>query len=238
MDRNEEVAETATETTDVRPAPAEEEGRPRRRRPGFWFRLVGWLCLLGALGLGGYYAWLFYGTTLTTDRAQADLRETFRTRPHLVPPPEEEPLRLPGDAVAILKIPKMKLDMVVVEGTETEVLKKGPGHYSETAYPWDDAGRVGIAGHRTTYGAPFWDLQALRPGDAITLLTEYGTFRYRVTRSRIILPTETSVLDQTKRPTLVLTTCEPRFSATQRLVVFAERITPSAGAEAEKAEAA
>jgi sortase A len=119
----------------------------------------------------------------------------------------------------------MDLDMVVVEGTGTESLKKGPGHYTQTAYPWEDSGRVGIAGHRTTYGAPFWSLDKLREGDPITLHTEYGVFEYRVTRHQIILPSESWVLDQTKEPTLVLTTCNPRFSASQRLVVFADRVS-------------
>jgi len=119
--------------------------------------------------------------------------------------------------------------MVVVEGTDTEALKKGPGHYTQTAYPWEDHGRVGIAGHRTTYGAPFWSLDKLGEGDRITLQTEYGIYNYRVTRSVITdpsgtLPSGVSVLDQTRKPTLVLTTCNPRFSASQRLVVFADRV--------------
>jgi sortase A len=195
---------------------------------------VGWLCLLGALGFGAYYAWLFYGTTLTTNRAQSDLRESFEPGTAAPPVREEpgEPVKLPGRAVAILEIPKIELDMVVVEGTDTDALKKGPGHYEQTAYPWEDTGRVGIAGHRTTYGAPFWDLQELGEGDLITLVTEYGTFRYRVTDTTVIVPSEGWVLNQTKRPTLVLTTCEPRFSAAQRLIVFADRVSPPAAERA------
>ena len=82
--------------------------------------------------------------------------------------------------MAIIRIPKIDVDYVVVEGTDTESLKKGPGHYTDTAYPWQDTGRVGIAGHRTTYLAPFWSLNELRPGDRIVLATEYGIFDYRV----------------------------------------------------------
>ena len=89
-----------------------------------------------------------------------------------------------GRAIAIIRIPKIDVDLVVVEGTGTEQLKKGPGHYPWTAYPWDDTGRVGIAGHRTTYGAPFWSLNGLRAGDRIVLATEYGIFDYRVTHGR------------------------------------------------------
>lgn len=194
-------------------------------------RTLGVLCLLAALAIGGNLAWQLWGTGLTTSREQAQLRDRFEakigTRAPAQAPPEG--VKVPGSAVAILDIPRMDLDMVLVEGTDTEPLKKGPGHYTQTAYPWEDTGRVGIAGHRTTYGAPFWDLDKLRPGDPIILKTEYGIFRYEVTRSVItdptgILPTGRSVLDQTRRPTLVLTTCEPRFSAARRLIVFADRV--------------
>ena len=113
--------------------------------------------------------------------------------------------------------------MVVVQGTSTSDLEKGPGHYADTAFPWDPRGRAGIAGHRTTYLHPFWSLDKLRRGDLIELRTRYGTFDYRVTGSRTVLPTATWVLAQTRAPTLVLTTCTPRFSATHRLVVFATR---------------
>ena len=128
-----------------------------------------------------------------------------------------------GDPIGILKIPRMKLDMVVVEGVDQQTLKKGPGHYESTAYPWEDDGRVAIAGHRTTYLHPFWSLNELRRGDLVRLETEFGTFDYRVTGSRVVLPSDVSVLEQTKEPTLVLTACTPRFSGSHRLVVFASR---------------
>ena len=83
---------------------------------------------------------------------------------------------------------------------------------------------MGIAGHRTTYGAPFWDLDKVQRGDLVTLVTEFGTFAYRVTRSKVIEPTQSGVLDPTKKPTLVLTTCTPRFSAAQRLIVYGKLI--------------
>ena len=130
---------------------------------------------------------------------------------------------LPGSAYAEILIPRMNLDMVVVQGTGTLDLEKGPGHYTQTADPWDAHGRVGIAGHRTTYLAPFWSLDKLTVGDAVILRTKYGTYHYDVTGSRTISPSDASVLDQTTRPTLVLTTCTPRFSASERLIVFADR---------------
>ena len=202
--------------------------RARRRLQGRILQILGALFLLAALAVVAFQAWELWGTGLTTKRIQAELRPTFEAkvvqiRPSVIPPAETF-VRVPGKAVAILVIPRMDLDMVVVEGTDTESLKKGPGHYSSTAFPWEDIGRVGIAGHRTTYGAPFWSLDELRPGDRITLKTEYGIYNYSVTRSEIILPSEGWVLDPTKKPTLVLTTCNPRFSAAERLVVFAERV--------------
>ncbi len=198
----------------------------RKRRRGRALRIAGLVIVALALALGGYSWWQLWGTGFATRAAQNDLRPAFEQQVATTPP-AEAPARVanvPGQAVAIIKIPKIDVDLVVVEGTDTESLKKGPGHYGQTAYPWQDHGRVGIAGHRTTYGAPFWSLDELDPGDRIVLLTEFGIFDYRVTGSRIIAPSDGSVLRATARPTLVLTTCNPRFSAAERLVVFAERV--------------
>jgi sortase A len=139
--------------------------------------------------------------------------------PRVIPAPKE------GAPVAIIKIPRIHLDMVVVNGTTTADLERGPGHYIGTAYPWEDRGAVAIAGHRTTYLHPFWSLDSLVRGDLIRLVTPYGTFDYRVDHATVITPNQGWVLRQTVRPTLVLTTCTPRFSASHRLVVFANRST-------------
>jgi sortase A len=142
------------------------------------------------------------------------------------PPPDGQLIVAPpklGAPLAIIRIPRIHLDMVVVNGATTETLKLGPGHYLGTAYPWEEHGTVAIAGHRTTYLHPFWSLDALRRGDLIRLVTAHGAFDYRVSRTATIWPWENEVLDQTKNPTLVLTTCTPRFSASHRLVVFADR---------------
>jgi sortase A len=113
--------------------------------------------------------------------------------------------------------------MVVVQGTDYASLKEGPGHYLDTADPWDGSGRVGIAGHRTTYLHPFFDLDQIQPGDTIRLLTAYGTYAYSVTRN-YVLPEATAgvVLRQTEEPTLVLTTCNPKYGSSQRLIVEAD----------------
>jgi sortase A len=200
-----------------------------RRRRGRVLRILGIVFIVAGLALGAVVWWRLWGTGFTTRAAQNDLRPSFERRVATAPleAAPERVVRVPGRAVAILRIPAIEVDMVVVEGTDTESLKKGPGHYERTAYPWQDRGRVGIAGHRTTYGAPFWALDELEAGDRIVLATEYGVFEYRVTGSRIIAPTDGSVLRATDEPTLVLTTCHPRFSAAERLVVFADRLDPA-----------
>jgi sortase A len=190
-------------------------------------RLVGVLFVAAAVGIGAYVWWMLWGTGFATRRAQAELRPGIErivgTRDPRSAPSAPRTVSVPGKAVMILKIPKIDVDYVVVEGTGIEALKKGPGHYTGTAYPWQDHGRVAIAGHRTTYGAPFWALDRLRQGDEVVLATEYGIYDYEVSRTAILSPADVSVLDPTRRPSLVLTTCNPRFSAAQRLVVFANR---------------
>lgn len=207
---------------------AEPQPGKRRRRRGRILRAVGLLLILAALAVGGYVWWLLWGTGLTTRAAQSDIRPNFEqlvaTAPAEDAPEADRVAKVPGKAVAILRIPEIEVNYVVVEGTDTESLKKGPGHYTWTSYPWESTGAVGIAGHRTTYGAPFWSLNELTAGDRIVLATEYGIFNYRVTHKRIIDPSNASVLDPTKEPTLVLTTCNPRFSAAERLIVFADRV--------------
>jgi sortase A len=205
--------------------------RPRRRRTGRIFTILGALALVAALGLGGYYVWLFWGTGISTSHAQHRLRQEIvrRIEQPRIPSTPKSTKGIPavtladGEAMAIIRIPKIHLNMVVVQGTSTDDLKKGPGHYPETPYPWADRGKVAIAGHRTTYLHPFWSLDTLRPGDLIELVTEFGTFRYHVTDVAVVLPTDTWIVRQTRQPTLILTTCTPRFSASHRLVVFASR---------------
>lgn len=127
-----------------------------------------------------------------------------------------------GDAVARLRAPDIDLDVVVVQGTEPETLRKGPGMYDRSSYP-GSRGTTAIAGHRTTYGAPFRDLDQLDRGDRLTMEMPYGTVTYAVTGTRIVKPSTTSVLDGVDHDRLVLTACHPKFSAAERIVVFARR---------------
>ena len=126
----------------------------------------------------------------------------------------------PGDPLGRIRIPKVGLSEVFVEGTEASDLRKGPGHYPATPLP-GQRGTVGIAGHRTTYGAPFHDIDDLRRGDRIELAMPYGRFTYRVERTRIVPPTATEVTDRVGYDRLVLSACHPLYSAAQRIVVFA-----------------
>jgi sortase A len=189
---------------------------------------LGILCLVVASGIAGYIGWALWGTGLATQRTQNAIAPPFIARidtkdPSQAPPPDR--VRIPGSAYAQILIPRISLNMIVVEGVEAADLEQGPGHYSNTADPWQDHGRVGIAGHRTTFLAPFGNLDQMREGDEITLRTEYGTYRY-VVNAVFVVPTDGSgkVLTQTEQPTLVLTTCNPKYSATERLIVTADRV--------------
>ena len=127
----------------------------------------------------------------------------------------------PGGAIDHIVIPRMGLNKYVVQGVTDAQLSQGPGHYPQTVMP-GQLGNAGIAGHRTTYGAPFYELDKLVPGDPIVITDNNGrTFTYIVTGSRVVSPTDTTVLNNTPTATLTLTTCNPRFSATSRLIVSA-----------------
>jgi sortase A len=133
----------------------------------------------------------------------------------------------PGKAVGRLRIPSIGLDRVVVDGTDGASLRKGPGHYPSTPLPGAH-GTVAIAGHRTTYGAPFRRIDRVRAGQTITVDMPYGRFAYRVERTRIVAPTATWVTQRVSYDRLVLSACHPLYSAAKRIVVFARlvRATP------------
>jgi sortase A len=131
--------------------------------------------------------------------------------------------RRDGDAVAELRIPRIGLGAVVVRGTAPEDLREGPGLLDGTPLPGEH-GTTAIAGHRTTYGAPFRHLDALRRGDAIVLRLPYGSFRYAVEATRIVDPGHLSVLRRVHHDRLVLTACHPLFSAARRIVVLARLV--------------
>lgn len=118
-----------------------------------------------------------------------------------------------------IEIPRLGVKAKIVQGTDEGVLSYGPGHYVETGTPCQDRS-VGIAAHRTTWGAWFRDLDKLHSGDTITVTMPWERYTYRVTGSVTVLPKDVEVLG---RADLVLTTCTPAYSASHRLVIYAER---------------
>jgi len=125
-----------------------------------------------------------------------------------------------GKPIGRIEIPRIGADFVVVQGTDTASLRLGPGHYPNTTFPGLD-GTVAIAGHRTTYLAPFRHVDDLRPGDPIVLDMPYARFTYQVQRTRIVRPGALWVTRDVGYQRLVLSACHPLYSAAQRIVVFA-----------------
>jgi sortase A len=171
-----------------------------------------------------FVAYELWGTNLHEARAQEDLKRdlaAFLEDVDDTPTSTTVPVRpVPGDAVALIQIPEIGVEKAVVEGVSVGDLKKGPGHYPKTPMP-GQTGNAAIAGHRTTYGAPFGELGELEAGDKVYVTTRQGRFVYRVDSQKVVKPTQMEVLDPTFGATLTLTTCHPKFSARQRLIVTA-----------------
>jgi sortase A len=138
----------------------------------------------------------------------------------------------PGDALGRIRLPSIGVSKVMVEGTDAGELREGPGHYPATPLP-GRRGTVAVAGHRTTYGAPFRHIDAVRPGDRVEIAMPYGDFSYRVQGTRIVAPTALWVTNRVGYDRLVLSACHPLYSAAQRIVVFARlvRAVPRGPAE-------
>lgn len=189
--------------------------------------------------LVAFVAYQLWGTSLYEARAQSHLKSELVHQLHHVLPTSLNSSQRSGLAVVakvtaptqpdpgvnqpvgLLSIPKIGLLDAIVEGVGEAQLEQGPGHYPGTPLPGEE-GNVAIAGHRTTYAHPFYNLDALRPGDSIYILTAQGLFRYTVSGSQIVAPNDVAVLNSVpKQATLTLTTCNPRYSAAQRLIVSA-----------------
>lgn len=194
---------------------------------------------LGLL-LVAFVAYQLWGTALYEARAQSHLKSELARHLHIALPTEltatthsglpalakvtapTQPEPAVNQPVGLLSIPKISLLDAIVEGVGEAQLEQGPGHYPGTSLPGEE-GNVAIAGHRTTYAHPFYNLDALAPGDKIYVLTAQGLFRYTVTGNQLVSPNDTAVLNSVPRQaTLTLTTCNPRYSAAQRLVVTAK----------------
>ena len=153
------------------------------------------------------------------DRQQARLEEAFAN------PPRRVLRRMPlkGDAIGRIAMPAIGVNEYVVEGTDTVSLRKGPGHYPSTPMP-GERGTAAIAGHRTTYGAPFRRLDKLARGNRITLDMPYGRFVYHVERLKIVDDQDLSVLRRVRHDRLILSACHPLYSAAQRIIAFARLV--------------
>ena len=132
-----------------------------------------------------------------------------------------------GDAMAKLEIPRLGLDVVVVNGTSSGDLRRGPGRHLDTFMPGERQ-LVYVAGHRTTYGAPFSNIDRLRKGDTISVDLPYASIQYEVAEHRIVDDNDLSVLKSHGREELVLQACHPRFFASQRYLVYARPVSVQA----------
>ena len=227
-------------------APLANRRRSRLRLGQRLLRWFGWTLIAAGAVVLLYLVYSLVYTGRETLDAQAELREEWELsvgsvrgnvdvattgstadKPGTPSPPS-------GSAVAVIQFRRpgsgeplvYARPLVVVEGVNVEALKKGPGHYPGTALPGGD-GNFAVAGHRTTYGAPFFHLDKLAKGDEVLVTARDGTvFRYKVRRSDIVRPDATWTVGpdplSNGRPTLTLTTCNPRFSDRERLIVFAQ----------------
>ncbi|MFM7062423.1 MAG: class E sortase, partial [Actinomycetes bacterium] len=233
-------------------------------------RVLGWLgrsMVVAGLFILGFVGYQLWGTGLQTSRSQDQLaaelasdtsldatdEDTATTDPELLArdlaaaapvPAVVTPQPASGQPLGIIEIPKIDVARVVVQGVSKSDLKKGPGHYGGTALP-GQPGNAAIAGHRTTYGAPFNRIDELEPGDEIITTTPQGRFTYRVRAAPdgsgrgwfVVRPSGVLVLAPTQTNQLTLTACHPKYSARQRILVVADPVTPVAQASPPAAKA-
>jgi sortase A len=217
-------------------------------------RTAGLLLIVAGLALVAWgvavWQWEDPFTSAYTAYEQRKLDDHFEQALSTYDPPETRPVSLAaqrrdvaaaartyrrslerGEALGRLRIPRLDLDMVVVEGTDAESLKKGPGHYPHSFLPGERR-LVYVAGHRTTYGAPFSRIDRLRKGDRVLMELPYATVEYRVTGHRVVPATATEVLRPGRHEVLALQACHPRFFASHRWIAYAApvKVTPRGGA--------
>ncbi|WCO66500.1 class E sortase [Iamia majanohamensis] len=209
----------------AQPAASAPDGLPWSARLGrsrAVRRSLGLLAVLLVVGAGISASWPF-----RTDQYQSRLQVRLdRQLEEQVASPEAQEAFAAGEvasgeSLTRLRIPSLDVDVVVVEGTTQDALRAGAGHYPETALPCG-AGNVAIAGHRTTFGKPFSRLDELAPGAEVSLETPVGTCTYRAEApAEVVAPEDTHLVAPTDDARLTLTTCHPRGSARQRLVLSA-----------------
>lgn len=126
-----------------------------------------------------------------------------------------------GDAIGRVRIPSIGVDYVLVHGTDTGSLQRGPGHYPDTRLP-GLGGTAGVAAHRTTYLAPFRHIDEVSDGDEVVMELPYASFTYRVQKHEVVAPTDVGIVDDAGYERAVLTACHPLYSAAKRYAVFAK----------------
>ena len=203
-------------------------------------QILGWTLIWSGVLIFGYLGWQLVGTDLLNARIQAaaetELGGFFETERADLPEVQEvegledaileyhpEDVPAEGSEFARLVVPRLGLDVVIFEGVTRDTLTRGPGHLPGTPIPGQPGNSV-ISGHRTTHGRPFFDFDRLVPGDRITVETAVGTHAYEVRESVLVAPDDVWVTDDRAGGWLTLTTCHPKFSARERLIITAELV--------------
>lgn len=211
--------------------------------------IFGWTLIWSGLFIFGYLGWQLFGTDIINAQVQAEaeseLEQVFEEARDDLPEVEEivpeEPVDNPDSSTpeviewhpegapdedtefAFMRVPSIGLEAVVFEGVTRSTLTRGPGHMPHTPLPGQPGNAV-VSGHRTTYGRPFFDFDLLEVGDVIEVETAIGVHIYHVRESFIVQPTDIWVTDDKDGAWLTLTTCNPKFSARERLIVTAELV--------------
>lgn len=209
----------------------------QKRRGNPVFTVLGTVLLLVGLTGLGYVAWEYFGTNITAqksmDEKATDLREQWKAEPPAEPAPDAEaPDRIPGDAIALLRVPRFGADyeVPILTGTDVDTLAKGVGWYDSSVHP-GEIGNFALAGHRITHGEPFAKALELQPGDEIIVETREATYTYVMDTSPAdltVVDTDTWVLDpvpgkpdQTPtEPIITITTCQDLFHSVDRSIGF------------------
>lgn len=209
-----------------------------------YLRALGWAMIWSGSLILAFLVYQLWGTGLITARAQAQaeasldgvfddalaqLEEQGRPVPPSDPAAVDDPILYPapfaeeGRPIGRLRIEAAGVSEVIMEGVRSDDLKKGPGHMPWTPMPGQPGNAV-LSGHRTTYGAPFFDMDLVTPGDEIVVQTAIGFHTYEVTETFVVSPSDVWVTEPRDGAWLTLTTCHPKASARQRLVVVARLI--------------
>jgi sortase A len=234
-------------------ASAPRRRRPRRIAPGWRRRVAIVLGVVGVLLLAEAVVTLVWKEPFTgylAARAQDDLNKQLDNQKVALDATEQRSLAsirsadrrarrrmallagrydstvVEGEALGRIQIPRIGIDFVFVQGTDGASLRKGPGHYSGVTKLPGQGGTVGIAGHRTTYEAPFREVDQLGSGDRITLRMPYGLFTYEVTGHRIVPASYTEAFSTAgSGERLVLSACHPLYSNSERILVDAKLVS-------------